>query len=166
MELIIASYTPTQRLHAKSRAINAHVHMNLKKTRSPPHPPPPTESGSATRGGGRAGYQARERTRDPTHPEKGCRVARWGVTCIHLAVWLPTTAAAPTALSVETPRAAPLAAGRDLRSAGRSRRLAAVAMADGGGGAVCTRVEGFREKGGKRRSFFFLFVMDLGYLSK
>lgn len=51
MELIIASYTPTQRLHAKSRAINAHVHMNLKKTRSPPHPPPPPPNRGALHAG-------------------------------------------------------------------------------------------------------------------
>jgi hypothetical protein len=49
-------------------------------------------------------------------------------TCIHLAVWLPTTAAAPTAFSVERPRAP--AGARVLRSAGSSLRVA-VAMAGG-----------------------------------
>jgi hypothetical protein len=50
-------------------------------------------------------------------------------TCIHLAVWLPTTAAAPTAFSVERPRAP--AGARVLRSAGSSLRVA-VAMAGEG----------------------------------
>lgn len=54
-------------------------------------------------------------------------------TCIHLAVWLPTTAtaAAPTAFSVERPRAP--AGARALRSAGSSLR-GAVAMASWGWG--------------------------------
>ena len=55
------------------------------------------------------------------------------VSCIHLAVWLPTTAAAPTAFSVARPRAAPAwrVPVRVLRSVGSS--LVAVAMADDGG---------------------------------
>lgn len=54
-------------------------------------------------------------------------------TCIHLAVWLPTTAAAPTAFSVARPRAAPAwrVPVRVLRSVGSSH-LVAVAMADDG----------------------------------
>ena len=59
-------------------------------------------------------------------------------------MWLPTTAAAPTALSVERPRAP--AGARVLRSAGSSLRVA-VAMAGGG------REPGEfgKERGGGRR---------------
>ena len=76
----------------------------------------------------------------------------YAYTCIHLAVWLPTTAATPTAFSVERPRAP--AGARVLRSAGNSLRVA-VAMA----GEGCERGEPgeFREKTRrmrKRRAFF------------
>ena len=53
----------------------------------------------------------------------------YAYTCIHLAVCLPTTAAVPTAFSVERPRAP--AGARVLRSAGSSLRVA-VAMAGEG----------------------------------
>jgi hypothetical protein len=64
-----------------------------------------------------------------TQPDRDPEIrARKGGTCIHLAVWLPTTAAAMADFSVDRPRAAPGA--RLLKSAGSSR-LVAVAMAGG-----------------------------------
>ena len=72
----------------------------------------------------------------------------YAYTCIHLAVWLPTTAATPTAFSVERPRAP--AGARVLRSAGNSLRVA-VAMA----GEGCERGEpgefGKEQGGGRER---------------
>jgi hypothetical protein len=59
-------------------------------------------------------------------------------------VWLPTTAAAPTAFSVERPRAP--AGARVLRSAGSSLRVA-VAMA----GEGCETGEFGKERGGGRK---------------
>lgn len=77
---------------------------------------------------------------------RGVYVYVYVYTCIHLAVWLPTTAAAPTAFSVERPRAP--AGARVLRSAGSSL-LVAVAMA--GEGKVASEVSVSLRNSGKNK---------------